>query len=797
MVVSSKGRKEGTRSSQIGNRFYFTFGGTVVTAVTDCSGVNVGRDLLGTTPVCSLSENILTIESNVTDASYVASSIMGISDIFTGTAETFEVVHGPPSLTGSAATEWDAGEVNKWEGVLIGGSTLTVDQWTWTKDSGPAITLTPNQSVQSYAAETLQLGGTYQLSLTVTFTNALWLTFTFQFPPIKMNFGILSNTQSGENFTILLSDSRVIINSCSDIFNAATVTSLGTEDPTTCEYDAASSTLQIKASADHSLILGGTLVYSNADLMSTTSSYTLLEPNIYIDSGTSSQIGNKFILKLSRKLDSSTSVSTCGDILTDSPSLGTDSSCTYTEASLTLTVYVGNGHAVVKDSKLCIDPTKASPAKVLTAADINCMTVLNDLPTITITVPTDGQGFALADPITISASTGNLTNVVSYTYVYETESGPSPYTFSTSNETSKAIPGDTLSGTYVFKVSLDIGDSGLFVPSDTVTVSISDGPEPLLKFIALDESTSSFRVYEYIEGSSTYEYNGSSMSYSGHRGCGNSAGIYIVPAFDDYARIYDLSSFSTPAVVISQSESSGFYQPCDFLDENTIIAATQNTDIFKYDVTDNYAQTRINDGEGSGFNTLMVTKDKNHILAADRGSIYIFSASGALEGISANTGSTGTAKDLEEVRTDIILIAQPYFIYLHDISDPSSTIIRKIFDASETEYWYTVIEVLQSGEGNVAIGGKDQANSKVNLQLFHIEDDNSTFTPIPDKYWAHDYPANLYVVTLKEIHVGLLLFAFKMNSHICTWEYAAVPHKDPTCFDITELREIYDLLSVP
>ena len=721
-----------------------------------------------------------------------------------GKAETFVVVHSPPSLRESVIPdtggEWDTGGVNKWEGVLTGGSTLTVNQWTWTK-AGPAITFASNQSVQSYAAKALQLGGTYQLSLAVTFTNALWLTFTFQFPAIKMNFAIVSNAQSGEKFTILLSDSRVSISSCSHIFDATTVTSLGVGG--TCVYDSGSSTLRVKASATHTLILGGTLVYLNADLMSTTSSYTLLlEPNIYIKSGTSSQIGNKFILKLSRKLDSSTTVSTCADILTVGPSLGTDSSCTYTEGSLRLTVYVGNGHAVVKDSKLCIDPTKASPVKVLTAANINCMTVPIDLPTITITAPTNGQGFALADPITISASTANLTNVVSYTYVYKTESGPSSYTFSTTNETSKTIPGATLSGTYVFKVSLNIGDSGLFVPSDTVTVSISNyglsKPIPLLKFIALDMITQSFRVYEYSEGSSNYIYNMTSMSASGFRGCGNSAGIYLSPNGNN-AEIYDLSDFTTPPVVKSQSEGSGWASPCYFLDENTIISATSSTGIiYKYDVTNSYAQTTLNAGAaGAGVNALIVTKDKNHIVAAMKGTIFIFNSStGVLEGTSVGGGSSiFQVNKLKEVRTNIILNAQNDVLYLHDISDPSNTIVRKIFENSETSHKYTHIEVLQSGEGNVAIGGMDSATTKANLQLFHLEDDNSTLTPIPDKYWTEDL-LNWYVFAIYEIHTGLLQFAFDQHSYICTWEYAVVPHKDPTCFDIAGLQYL-DLQPVP
>ena len=260
-----------TSSSQLGDRFYFTFDHSLPTPVSDCSLVNVGLGLLGTTPICTSTTNVLTIQSNLTDSTYVNSNSIGISNILTAHAETLTVDHAPPSLAGSttpSSAEWDAGvDGNKWEVALTDCSDLTLDEWTWTKVSGPALTFLPNQSAQSYLAEALALGESYVVSATANFTNAPWLSITHQFTAQKMNFGVVSNTQSESKLTIVLSDSRVVINSCTDIFEATTVGKLG--DTASCTYNTGTKTVTVYASGDHTLGLNSNLVYSNSDLSST------------------------------------------------------------------------------------------------------------------------------------------------------------------------------------------------------------------------------------------------------------------------------------------------------------------------------------------------------------------------------------------------------------------------------------------------------------------------------------------------------------------------------------------------
>ena len=271
-----------TSSSQIGNRFYFNFS-QVIPTVTDCTLVNVGLDFLGTGPSCSSSGEELTIESNISDSSYVTGSTIGISEIITSQEESFTVLHGRPTLTGSVtpnSPEWDAGAEHEWKVVLAEASSLTIAQWTWTKVSGPDISFASNQSTQSYQAETLQLGGSYVLEVALTFTNSPWITLTHQFTPQKLNFA-LTTTQEGLNFTIIISDSRLSINTCSDIFDPATVTNLGAS--ATCLYNTETSTLQVNPSTDNSLKPGDILVYDNADLMSTISNYVIIGSNINLE----------------------------------------------------------------------------------------------------------------------------------------------------------------------------------------------------------------------------------------------------------------------------------------------------------------------------------------------------------------------------------------------------------------------------------------------------------------------------------------------------------------------------------
>ena len=458
-------------ASQVGNKFYFTFVDSIPTQ-TSCNMINVGLDLLGSGPTCSSTTNILTIESDLTDATYAASDTIGISNIFTGTAETFTVLHARPQLQTTITPnryDWDSGIAgNEWAVAITGGATLTLDRWTWTKISLPAITLTFNQSTQAYGAKALVLGEGYVITVTANFTNANWITFTHQFPVQLTRFSIVSNTQTGENFTIVVSDSRLVITTCAEIFDAETAGKMGSTP--TCTCSGASADLFVKVSTDHTLVLGDIMVYSHKDLLSTSiSTHTVLELNVYVVNTGTVQAGNKFTLQLSRALSTPSDLSTCGAILITT-NLGTDHTCSYTAGTLTLTVYAGNGHTLVTDSKICIDPAQAAPARVLTTDDVNCGTVSGELPSVEVTAPTEAPQIAA---ITIGAAAADVTGVGAYTYVYETVSGPSAYVFSVANETSKIIPANTLvAGTYVFKVYLDIVDSGHFAPNQTVSIDI-------------------------------------------------------------------------------------------------------------------------------------------------------------------------------------------------------------------------------------------------------------------------------------------------------------------------------------
>ena len=188
---------------------------------------------------------------------------------------------------------------------------------------------------------------------------------------------------------------------------------------------------------------------------------------IYIIEDSSKQEGSKFSLLLSRPFHTGFTLNVCDDILENTP--GTGAACTYDEGSLTLTVFAGvGGDLVGGTSTICIHPTKALPAGVLTANALNCFTLRthipqqignkflfyfqSPLPLIDCTIVIQGLELLGTDPVcTASGSTlsilGNLTDS----------------TFTSTDSLIIYIPG---SGTAVFNISEGI-------PS----VSISNSPD--------------------------------------------------------------------------------------------------------------------------------------------------------------------------------------------------------------------------------------------------------------------------------------------------------------------------------
>ncbi len=148
-----------------------------------------------------------------------------------------------------------------------------------------------------------------------------------------------------------------------------------------------------------------------------------------------------------------------------------------------------------------------------------------------------------------------------------------------------------------------------------------------------------------------------------------------------------------------------------------------------------------------------------------------------------------------ELRPNIIVTAESSYVYSHDINNPHNTMIHKLFDYSNTKNIYLTIAGLESNEGDFAIGGYTNTTSPYSgyVELFHLEEDNSTLHPIPNKQSIidEDYCA---IRIIREIQTGVIIFGGDYNcENICTWEYAVVPHTDPHCFGLGGTY-IYDIM---
>ena len=150
---------------------------------------------------------------------------------------------------------------------------------------------------------------------------------------------------------------------------------------------------------------------------------------------------------------------------------------------------------------------------------------------------------------------------------------------------------------------------------------------------------------------------------------------------------------------------------------------------------------------------------------------------------------------MQEVRRNIIVTAEEYYVYSHDISNPKNTIITKLLDGIKTRSWYYTIEGLYGGQGNMAIGGHSPNGMSWYgyVQLFHLDINNAKLHPIADKLWMNE-DSNCYIRIIREIQVGVLVLGGDTNcEHICTWKYAVLPHQQPICFSIGG-SYIYDII---
>ena len=309
--------------------------------------------------------------------------------------------------------------------------------------------------------------------------------------------------------------------------------------------------------------------------------------------------------------------------------------------------------------------------------------------------------------------------------------------------------------------------------------------------------------YKWNSSGNSYDYSGSSMkTFSDNplRVEMNSRGIYVLPdEHNTNVGFYDLSSFGTSPIIRSQS-GNGWLGSCGFMDDDIAICVTQaKGDIYKYNIANNYDQVRIanNNPSGHGFDNVLITKEKQ-ILAAYQGCIYIYDSSGHYIGYSNSSQTYYYMRQMKEIRWNIILTADRYYVYSHDISNTGNTIIHKLLDYVDTKTYYLTLEVLEGNTGDIAIGGYDNSSGTTYeyVELFHLDEDNSTLLPKSNKRWVGgDAGCRIYII--REIQTGIIIFGGNIDcAGICTWEYAAIGHKAPLCFPLGETW-VLDIISLP
>ena len=155
-------------------------------------------------------------------------------------------------------------------------------------------------------------------------------------------------------------------------------------------------------------------------------------------------------------------------------------------------------------------------------------------------------------------------------------------------------------------------------------------------------------------------------------------------------------------------------------------------------------------------------------------------------------------RQMKEIRSNIILTAESHYVYSHDISDTENTIIYEFLHYDNTKTIYYTLEVLEGNTGDIAIGGGCNLSSETYsgyVELFHLDEDNSTLLPISNKRWVGD--SNCYIYIIREIQTGVIIFGGENGcANICTWEYPVLPNKEPICFPLGG-RIILDIISFP
>ena len=237
------GKVSGSQTGALNNEINFEFDQGMPnghTILADCTNILTAGSilLLGTTYSCSMSGVHLTITADGSDATFTAGSIISIENVNVQSGTDTIMVSGIPYVEYSVSPTdyvniWDVNESNSWVSSLQEGGSLTGTQISWTRISGPTLTLTNDMSTQTYPPQTLHLGE-YILEVQYSFGNTAH-GYSHIYPTQTLKITINTLTQLANRLFITSTYHNNPAIGCPDIFTTSTITNLGLE--ATCTYE--------------------------------------------------------------------------------------------------------------------------------------------------------------------------------------------------------------------------------------------------------------------------------------------------------------------------------------------------------------------------------------------------------------------------------------------------------------------------------------------------------------------------------------------------------------------------------
>ena len=309
--------------------------------------------------------------------------------------------------------------------------------------------------------------------------------------------------------------------------------------------------------------------------------------------------------------------------------------------------------------------------------------------------------------------------------------------------------------------------------------------------------------WEYEKESKEYKSNqmiAHAQSGEHRRGEINEEGIYVAAGYTNLnVKIYDMKYYNYPdnKIKLLQTFSHSHYvYECFFKNSTSAICCDYNGYIKEYDLSNPHSiptPTIFNKTTLSELTSCMETKDKKYIIVGVMWKLYILDAEDGTLTNTLNYSNGGSyAVQIAEVRPNILVTADRYIALLLDITDIQN--IPNSIQFPDLGYYFAVI-ALESNSGDFAIGGLASSTDLGFVYINHLEEDNQTINTL--KYVDNIQGNGCAIFVIKELKRGIIIFGgYSDCDEMCLWNYVAILHQDPLCWD-DQTGDIWDIVGVP